>query len=219
MTYSRAEQAARNNAIWCDTVCRAHGVAGEFFDSVWINRRPSPPYYPNVVTLRDTSAPTAALRQIRELIELPLPGDWAAKDSFCTLDLAALGFDLLFEASWIWHGPLPCEPIAQSPKIQWVPVASSAELALWETGWSASAGSVVVADEPRQFPSSLLADRNVIIWLVTNAQVAFPGMPVVGYQQGRSLEAARTCGFEVVEELRVWLRQGTMALPPRSKGI
>lgn len=245
MSPSRAEQAARNNAIWCDTVCRAHGLAGELLDSVWVNRRPSPRYYPNLVTLRDTNDQTAVLDQIRGLIELPLPGSWAVKDSFCTLDLSAQGFDLLFDASWIWREPLPREPIVQASEIRWTPVTSSADLALWEAGWSVGSGIAAIADEPRQFPSSLLADRNAVIlagydnqdlvaggianhtdgvvglsnvftrpgdeisgWagLVTSVQMAFPGMPVVGYQQGRSLEAARACGFEIIGALRVWLR-------------
>ena len=30
MTHDPAEMAARNNAAWCDAVCRAHGVPGEF---------------------------------------------------------------------------------------------------------------------------------------------------------------------------------------------
>lgn len=32
--------------------------------------------------------------------------------------------------------------------------------------------------------------------------------PLVGYQQpGRGLDAARACGFEVADALRVWLRE------------
>jgi hypothetical protein len=27
MTYSRVEQAARDNAVWCDTICCIHGTA------------------------------------------------------------------------------------------------------------------------------------------------------------------------------------------------
>lgn len=247
MKPSSTEQAARNNAIWCNTVCRAHGVEGELCDTVWVNRRPSPPYYPNLVTLRDVSDQTAAVDHIRHLIELPLQGTWSVKDSFCTLDLTALGFGLLFDASWMWHGPLPRQPTEQSSEIQWAAVTSPAELAMWEAAWSDGTGSTGMADKSRQFPASLLADRNIVIlagyrgqllvaggianhtdglvglsnvfapssdeisvWagLVTNAQAAFPRMPLIGYQQGHSLEAARASGFEVIGALRVWLRHG-----------
>ena len=55
---ARLELAARNNAAWCDAVCRAYGAPGEFDDELWLTRRPAPPLYPNAVTLtaRDGSA-------------------------------------------------------------------------------------------------------------------------------------------------------------------
>lgn len=82
---SRAEQAARNNAIWCDTICRAHGFPGEFHDSLWLNRHPVPRFYPNVVTLADEHRSAEQLTHIRDLIAADLPGSWAVKDSFSTL--------------------------------------------------------------------------------------------------------------------------------------
>ena len=54
----RAVQAARNNAAWCDAVCRAHGGATEFSAGLWRNRSASPPVYPNVIAL-DPSVPFA----------------------------------------------------------------------------------------------------------------------------------------------------------------
>jgi hypothetical protein len=33
------------------------------------------------------------------------PG-FSVKDSFVTLDLSGLGFDVLFEATWLWHDPV-----------------------------------------------------------------------------------------------------------------
>jgi hypothetical protein len=50
-----------------------------------------------------------------------------------------------------------------SSEIQWAPVASSAELAVWEAAWSLGTDSAGMADKPRQFPSSLLADPDVVI--------------------------------------------------------
>jgi hypothetical protein len=32
------------------------------------------------------------------------------------------------------------------------------------------------------------------------------GRPFVGYEPGRVLESAQQCGFEVIGDLRVWLR-------------
>jgi hypothetical protein len=94
---SRNQRAARNNALWCDAVCRAHGAAGELLDTLWWNPRPAPPLYPNLITLRD--AGTALVAHVRALDGRGLPAGWGVKDSFRSLDLGPLGFDLLFEAS------------------------------------------------------------------------------------------------------------------------
>ena len=61
-----------------------------------------PRFYPNAVTLdarRGRHRRAAPDRRI--LQKSNLPGRWAVKDSFNTLDIARLGFDVLFEASWI----------------------------------------------------------------------------------------------------------------------
>ena len=60
MTCSRVEQAARNNAVWCETICRVHGTPGEFHDTLWLNRHPVPRFYPNVVTTLATQTGMAA---------------------------------------------------------------------------------------------------------------------------------------------------------------
>lgn len=42
----------------------------------------------------------------------------AIKDSFAELDLAAFGFQLLFEATWIWRTPPAPLPKAQDRELQ-----------------------------------------------------------------------------------------------------
>jgi hypothetical protein len=79
MTYSRVEQAARNNAVWCETICRVHGTPGEFHDTLWLNRHPVPRFYPNVVTLAPQAGTATQLAHIH------------------ALDLAVLGFQPLFD--------------------------------------------------------------------------------------------------------------------------
>src|SRR5512137_115235 len=105
MPFSRIEQAARNSAIWCDTVCRTHGTPGEFYDAVWVNRHPVPRFYSNAVTLSDQRSAAMQLDHIQALLATSLPGSWSVKDSFCALDLAELGFQLLFGATWLWRAP------------------------------------------------------------------------------------------------------------------
>ena len=74
MTPSRMAQAARNNALWCDTVCRTHGIPGEFSDALWLNRHPVPRFYSNAVTLADPHAAAAQLAHLRALVASGPPG-------------------------------------------------------------------------------------------------------------------------------------------------
>jgi hypothetical protein len=97
--FTRVELAARNNAIWCDTICRAHGIPGEFYDQLWLSRQPVPRFYPNAVTFANQVASSAQLAHIHQLLAESLPASAGVKDSFCTLELVPLGFHQLFEAT------------------------------------------------------------------------------------------------------------------------
>lgn len=47
--------ALRNNAEWCDLVCRSHGQLGQFHDSAWVDYGPVPEFYPNIISLTDST--------------------------------------------------------------------------------------------------------------------------------------------------------------------
>jgi hypothetical protein len=89
--HDRVGLAVHNNAVWCDTICRVHGHAGEFLSGIWINRHATPQFYPNAVTLAAEQA-ADQLAAIRSLLAADIPGAWAVKDSFAVLDLAPVGF-------------------------------------------------------------------------------------------------------------------------------
>ena len=166
MTLSRVEQAARNNAIWCDTMCRAHGTAGEFHEDMWFNRNPVPRFYPNVVTLSNQRPAAAQLAHVQELVAAILPEHWAIKDSFAELDLATLAFRLLFKANWIWRAPSALLPKAHDHGIHWVRLQDEAQLTQWESAWSGNPTDSNTTDnsstqQPRLFLPALLADPNV----------------------------------------------------------
>ncbi len=158
---SPTEQAARNNAIWCDTICRAHGIPGEFFDALWLNRKAAPRFYPNVVTLSASPDTTSQRAHIETLLSSGLPPSWAVKDSYCTLDLRALGFEVLFEASWIWLPPTLVQAADAAHHVQWTQVKSEAVLAQWESAWNNDPANDVATPRPRLFLPSLLADPNL----------------------------------------------------------
>lgn len=245
MTMTLAERCAHNNAVWCDMVCRVQGSAGVFVEGAWFHEQTSPPHYPNLVSLRERADPALVVDHVhRPMARLPA-GAWGVKDSFCSLDLSALGFAVLFDAHWI---ALPSDATATaSTGLHWTVVTTADELAAWEQAW---AGGDACTVAPRLFLPALLADPAVCVLaahrgsqrvagailnrsstgdgavvglsnvhaadhdlgpvyasLAAAAQVRFPGLPLVGYENGASLDAARACSFEAAGPLRVWLRQ------------
>ncbi|RKG58600.1 hypothetical protein D7X30_13400 [Corallococcus sp. AB011P] len=149
--------AVRNNAEWCDAVCRAHGRPGRFEDGLWLNPAPVPAFYPNAVTL--TADRTEA--SLHALSRLELPGRWGVKDSFATLDLAAHGFDLLFEAWWI-HLAATAPVPSPASGTAWRKVRTPEELEAWEAAWSGLPPGARPAPGARVFPPSLLQEEGVV---------------------------------------------------------
>jgi len=161
MMISQVEQAVLNNAYWCDTVCRAHGVPGEFQEHLWLNRNQVPPFYPNVVTLSGMQARAEQVAQIQQLAAQKIPDGLGVKDSFCTLNLAPLGFHLLFDAVWLWRAPSLPGPDGAIPGIQWAVIGDQVELARWELAWNNLLDDSSAVPPARIFLPSLLADTDI----------------------------------------------------------
>lgn len=154
MSDLRYQQAAYNNAVWCNSVCRAHGNPGEFHEGIWISHHPTPLYYPNAVTTAPKSQ--MQLEHIRALDAAGLGNEWAVKDSFAELELASFGYGLLFDASWIYLSPSVRLADSAVSDVQWKPLASASALKEWEAGWWGESPA-----STRQFPDSLLEDADV----------------------------------------------------------
>jgi hypothetical protein len=216
-------------------VLATHGLAGAVADGLWTCRGNVPPYYSNAITV----SPDGQDRQRRALRDLSgtLGRPFTVKDSFATLDLEALGFRMLFEASWIWRDPSDMPPADGKA---WRRVTTPDALAAWHEAWSDNGSPA----DRRVFLPSLLADETVALFECRDAtrivagcagnrssdvvglsnvfsvdpdpSVHFgnaamaaatwaPGLPVVGYESGAALAAARGCGFRTVGPLRVWI--------------
>jgi hypothetical protein len=172
MLEDRNIRTVRNNVGWCDVVCSAHGNPGEFYEDIWLNRQPAPPFYPNAETLSEPSQ--RQLDLIDELVATNLPSGWAVKDSFCLLDLASRGFQVLFEAEWIYLPVSRLKAIApEANEMRWKVVRSSRTLAKWESAWSRASSN---RSEDRIFLPSLLHNKNVTV--------------VAGYHDGRIVSGA-----------------------------
>ncbi|HYD54902.1 MAG TPA: hypothetical protein VEA99_19865 [Gemmatimonadaceae bacterium] len=151
-------RAALENARWCDLVCRAHGAPGELHEAYWMDRHPVPPYHPRLVTLGGPERAPAHVCAVRELLARHAGPAFAVKDSFRALDLAPLGFRLLFEAEWIvWpvgHGP------PDTSGVRWSVVDDERRLAAWEAAWSGSGPAA--PGSARMFPGELLRGPDVV---------------------------------------------------------
>ncbi len=229
----RAQAAARNNAAWCDAVCRAHSMPGAFDADAWTNAHRTPRSYPDAVTL----APSASGEHVLDRIDTASPG-CSVKDSFACLDLTGMGFRVLLEADWVYRPQ--SDPIAAGRlDTRWEPIRDGAGLLAWEAAWSDG------QEELGLFPTELLTDHMVTFlggrlggrviagcvasssslvvgvsnlfildgdldtaWAGALAAVArhFPGRSVVGYEHGETLAAAVRQGFRPVGQLRVWVQ-------------
>ena len=207
--------AARNNALWCDAVCRAHGLETTFTDDVWSALRRSPPYYPDAVTLTPTATADDVLRAIDTS-----PG-CSVKDSFASLDLSGHGFHVLFDADWIRLDAAP----AGSGAPAWTVVRDPAGFDRWEVG---EVFRPALLDEPGVTffagpDGGVIANRtgavvglsNLVVhgdpdkaWAAAARAIAshHPGLPIVGYDSGDDLAAARRAGFTTTGPLRVWMK-------------
>src|SRR5262249_15319801 len=155
----------------------------------------------------------------RILLKSHIPGRWAVKDSFHALDIARLGFDVLFEANWIRKSHPRAG--ATSSGLAWergrqpsvdLPAGlfSDANFAMFSArrGGAVVAGGTFYRTETMVGLSNVVADAadEVAVWhdLAAISAREFPGLPVVGYESGDDLEAAHKAGFEVGDPLRVW---------------
>jgi hypothetical protein len=176
--------AVLNNALWCDTVCRSHGLPGEFHPGLWLNRQPTPRFYPNAVTLAGGS-PASQLALIAELAPAAIPGRFSVKDSFAALDLSSRGFHILFEAVWLWRRSSQPRPTFNLPHVGWGRVGDEAGLAAWERAWSHQPERAP-NPAPRQFLPNLLDDDRIAFFAACQGErvvagvVAFHTEAVVG---------------------------------------
>jgi hypothetical protein len=224
--------AARNNALWCDAVCRAHDRPGVFDEVLWRVPLGAPPLYPDVVTLAGPIAADAQHQAIGALLAGGRHRDWAIKDSYAALDLSSLGFRPLFDASWItW----PDAQAIASTGLQWRVIADSSGLIEWNEAWGKNApftplllaspdiAFVAATHDGAQVGGAILnrgagvvgasnvfaqAPWHELVWRDLPALAArlFAGHRLVGYESGASLERACAAGFVPFGGLRVWQR-------------
>jgi hypothetical protein len=221
----RIQVAVENNARWCDLVCRSLGITTSWLEGFWVSRQPSPQFYPEGITLQGN------LSREQVVDELPA-GICSVKDSFADLDIASHGFELLFEARWIYRAPTA--RTARRPA-GWTTVSTEGDFVRWREacGLTDVLPAALLRDESVRFlqrkraqdvTAGAVLNRNGSVVGLTNlfstsvpldevwGDVAalcgqhFPSCPIVGYERGQELDAATNTGFTDLAALRVWLQ-------------
>lgn len=227
MTDLRTVAAARNNAEWCDVVCRTHGIETRFDADAWVALRRSPPMFPDAVTLSERVTSDDVLSSVDS------SGGCSVKDSFASLDLSGDGFGLLVDAEWIhrerrqgrvddaggWR-------VVQTPDqlVAWGEAHGGGQVfrpALLDdpavTVVMAQDGGAVVAGAIGNRSDSVVGVSNLFTSSAAEVDQAWAGataaisaelgdLPLVGYEHGAGLRAAHRAGFVSVGRLRVWLK-------------
>ncbi|WP_418956926.1 hypothetical protein [Streptomyces tritici] len=184
------EAAVRNNAVWCEAMCRAHGRPGDFGARAWTNARRTPLYYPDAITL--TADATAG--DVLAGIDRRTPYA-SVKDSYATLDLTAEGFQMLFEAEWI-HRPAG-RPAPAAPEAVWTQVRTPEELADWEAAWRGDdedAAGLFRPELTADPTTTLLAGRDAASGRVVAGAVLTEAAGVLGVSNLFATDAAGPAG-------------------------
>lgn len=217
--------AVRNNAEWCDAVCRAHGLPGEFGAGAWSSARRTPPLYPDAISL----TPEASAADLVARIDTASPG-CSVKDSFARLHLEPEGFDVLFDAQWI-HRPAGEAPAGEAPtgpsEVHWAPLKSAGSLPAWESAWSDGEESVGLFREEllsrsTTFLAGTTTDGKIVAGAVATRSGSVIGISNLFAADGASDAAWAGClaevtrlepdlpvvGYESGESLDAAVRQG-----------
>ncbi|WP_409275908.1 hypothetical protein V1499_10080 [Neobacillus sp. SCS-31] len=219
------DRAVKNNIAWCGIVCDSHGIAGISKENLWGLLSKAPPFYPEIIT------PSKNVT-IEELVYFIENGKVSSiKDSYANIDLAPLGFKILFEAEWISHASLSNQEPIQT---NWRVISTEEDLAQWAT--TSELDGVIKPDLLKLknvkvfilqkndgiygFIANLNANvvgisnvfsvgmENENLWRDIPQVVAnqFPGLPLGGYEHNDTLEAAHLAGWRSLGPLRVWIK-------------
>jgi hypothetical protein len=220
----RLRRAVDASVGWYEDLCTLHGVGSMLDDGVWSALGTPPPLHSDAVAVEPEATASRVLTRLGDRERC------GAKDSFATMDLSGAGLSLLFAATWIHREAM------QNPgsRYVWTTVTTPAELAEWTAQHDTAgvllppllqrghfrilarrAGDRIVAGAVARLASGVVDVSNVyavpghaVDWAELAAAIGgfFPGRPLVGYERGDALAAARDGGFTPVGDLRVWVR-------------
>lgn len=223
------EAAIANNVAWCALVCRMHGLQGRNVAGVWaVDRRP-PLYYPDAITLSPSATPGDVLARVDPASGCAVKDSFATLDlepyGFRVL------FDATWFVVDRWRpsddGDLAWGAVVdEDDLVAWVGAWSGGDESdspfavglLDEEGvtfLAARQGNEVVAGTIANVgPGDVVGIWNVfaagadldVTWsgALRELERRWPGRPIVGYEHGSALDAARRQGATGLGPLRIW---------------
>ena len=155
VSYKKSSICAANNADWYSAMFRSHDIEQQRNPHMWMSRSKALSFHSNLVTLakEPSDLVMASIFDLQSNLRKP----WALKDSFANLELKSLGFEILFDASWIWRDATSQAPAAADG---WTKIQSAEELRNWELAWRHGQ----TAGAETQFRASLLQEPSVSIF-------------------------------------------------------
>ncbi|KRE36365.1 hypothetical protein [Paenibacillus sp. Soil724D2] len=217
------ETAVLNNILWCGIVCDLHGLTQTSNEYVWGLLSKAPEFYPDIITTSKhaTNEEVKDFAGKREVFSI--------KDSFAKLDMVPFGFKILFEAKWIYHAPITDVDFVQE---EWTVVTTEKDLAKWVLASGLQkviksdllkhkdvkifmrelngelSGFITNSSANAVGISNVFSNSNKSEWsdIVKIVSSYFPGIPIVGYENGDSLTSALLSGWTSLGPLRVWIK-------------
>jgi hypothetical protein len=224
--------AVANNAFWCDAVCRSHGFPGTFDPRLWRSTRHRLRLYPNAITLRpevtapevlpavSASQPCGVKDSFARLdlapagFRLIVEANWIVSDDgpdappddgLSWDEVTAPGELSAWETAWAdgGNGDDPVFRVGLLADPRCAILTSRRDDAIIAGAIVYAAGGA--AGISNVFGIGLAPDR---LWVSVRSAAArlWPHLPLVGWEGGAGLEAARQAGFHTVGPLYVWTR-------------
>jgi hypothetical protein len=227
-----ARLAARNNAEWCDIFCRSHGVTGTFHSDAWASAVRTPARYPDAVALDRSLSGERILSYVDSSTGCSIKDSFAVMDlsptGFRVLFEAewivrppqpppnarqgGLHWELIRDPAMLraWEAARARDA---PPTDSFLPALLShpnVSIAAGYAGQEVIAGAIFNRSATAAGISNVFSNADDLtqayegcLRLVAND---FPGLPIVGYEAGNALDAARSQDFRSVGRLVVWVK-------------
>jgi hypothetical protein len=221
----RLRAAVDASVRWYDDVFALHRIPVRVEDGLWCALGQPPPWHSAVKTLE------AGIQSERAVRATDGVEHGTVADSFGDLELAAYGFEILIEATWLHRGPENAAPGALPDG--WSVVGSVEALAEWAAAHDyAGVLPTAVLDDARFRILACRRDGRLVGGAVTHDGVGtvglsnawgtgrvaesdellravsalHPGRAVTDYAQGAERDAMVAAGFTPLGPQRVWFR-------------